>query len=55
MICPLIGCPVIGAFGGYMLFALKTLGYIFLRAMQSLGLCLPLLAAKQADPVHEEL
>lgn len=38
MICPLIGCPVIGAFGGYMLFALKTLGYIFLRAMQSLGL-----------------
>lgn len=38
MICPLIGCPVIGAFGGYMLFALKTLGYIFWRAMQSLGL-----------------
>ena len=38
MICPLIGYPVIGAFGGYMLFALKTLGYIFWRAMQSLGL-----------------
>lgn len=38
MICPLIGYPIIGAFGGYMLFALKTLGYIFWRAMQSLGL-----------------
>ena len=56
MICPLIGCPVIGAFGGYMLFALKTLGYTFWRAMQSLGLLFATSGRqKQADPVHERI
>ena len=38
MICPLIGCPVLGAFGGYMMFALKTLGHLSRQAFSSFGL-----------------